>query len=235
MEKNRAILFLTVIVLFILLLFSFILFPLQHYLVLSVAIIGMISLLFFKRFERKKVKAREIVILAMLAAIAAIARVPFAGLPSIQPTSFVIITVGLVFGAESGFLVGAVAAIVSNIFLGQGPWTPWQMFAWGTMGLSAGLLRPLLGKIWIQCIFGFVWGFLFGWIMNLWIIVSNMENFSWEVFIGVYASSFSHDLSHAICNVIFIALFSKRWVKILDRFKRKYGLLGGSVGDEGSV
>lgn len=225
MQKRGTFLLLALILLFVVLCLSFILFPYQHYFIISVVIIGLFLLLFFKRFERKKVKTREIVILAMLAALAAIARVPFAGIPSVQPTSFVIITAGLVFGAESGFLVGAVAAIVSNIFLGQGPWTPWQMFSWGTMGLSAGLLRSLLSKVWVQCIFGFAWGFLFGWIMNLWIIVSNIENISWEFVIGIYASSFTHDLSHAISNVVFITIFSARWVKILDRFKRKYGLL----------
>src|SRR5690606_16114673 len=106
--------------------------------------------------------AREMVILAMLAAIAAVSRVPFAGIPSVQPTSFVIIVTGLVFGAESGFLVGAVTAIVSNIFLGQGPWTPWQMFAWGLMGMSAGLLRNtwLMSTLWTKSIFVFAWGYI---------------------------------------------------------------------------
>ncbi|WP_026907086.1 ECF transporter S component [Paucisalibacillus globulus] len=224
MEKRKTILLL-IIILFSLIVVSFILFPYQHYLILSLAIIGIIFFIFFTRFEIRKIKAREIVILAILAATAAISRVPFAGLPSIQPTSFVIITVGLVFGAESGFLVGAVAAIVSNIFLGQGPWTPWQMFAWGTMGLSAGLLRMFLCKKWMQCFFGFIWGFVFGWIMNLWIITSNAQNFSWEFLASVYFSSISHDLAHAICNVVFIIIFSTSWVKILQRFKRKHGLL----------
>ena len=167
------------------------------------------------------------VFLAMLAAIAAIGRVPFAGLPSVQPTSFVIIMTGIVFGAESGFLVGAVAAIVSNIFLGQGPWTPWQMFSWGLMGMSAGLLRNtiLLTKVWGQCVFGFIWGYLFGWIMNLWIVFSNLANFTWEFLIGVYISSVYHDLAHGLSNVFFLLVFSASWLKIMDRFKKKYGLL----------
>jgi energy-coupling factor transport system substrate-specific component len=83
---------------------------------------------------------------------------------------------GLVFGAESGFLVGAVAAIVSNIFLGKGPWTPWQMFAWGMMGMSAGLLRNTwwMMAMWGKLVFGFIRGYLFGWIMYLWIIFSSI-------------------------------------------------------------
>lgn len=167
------------------------------------------------------------VLLAMLAAIAAVGRVPFAGLPSVQPTSFIIIMAGLVFGAESGFIVGAVAAIVSNFFLGQGPWTPWQMYAWGMMGMSAGFLHNTwwMKKLWGKLIFGFIWGYLFGWFMNMWIIVSNMEALSWEFFAGIYISSIYFDLAHALSNVFFLLVFGASWIKILQRIQRKYGLL----------
>ncbi|MFC0014326.1 MULTISPECIES: ECF transporter S component [Allobacillus] len=226
MARARVSLIASIIV-FILLIVMYAVFNYHNYLLLSLGIIGCVMMLFFIRFEMKSIKTREIVILALLIAIAAVARVPFAGLPSVQPTSFVIITVGLVFGAESGFLVGALAAIVSNMFLGQGPWTPWQMFAWGTMGMSAGLLRHFIGvgNLWILNSFGFVWGFIFGWMMNLWIVFSNMHNFTWEFLVGIYVSSFYHDLAHAISNVIFISLFSVRWIRILNRFKKKHGLL----------
>lgn len=78
-----------------------------------------------------KIRAREIVMIAVLATIAAVSRVPFAPLPSVQPTSFVVIVAALVLGPEAGFMIGSTAALVSNFFLGQGPWTPWQMFCWG--------------------------------------------------------------------------------------------------------
>src|SRR5690625_1156308 len=227
MEKQHTYLLLIIIGLFISLVATYIFYPTQHYFLFSVVIIGSMLLFFFYRFEMKKVQAREIVLLAMLAALAAISRVPFAGLPSVQPTSFVIISTGLFFGAESGFLIGAVAALVSNIFLGQGPWTPWQMFSWGLMGFSAGLIRRqrLMQRLPAQCAFGFFWGILYGWLMNLWIIVSNTQNLSLGFVVGVYANSISHDIAHAISNVVFIAIFSNKWGKILHRFKKKYGLL----------
>jgi len=229
--KARAYLILTSVFIFTLLLIGFTFFQYNAYLLFSLVIIASMMIPFFARFEIRKITGRELVILAMLAAIAAISRIPFAGLPSVQPTSFVIIIVGLVFGAESGFLVGAVAAIVSNIFMGQGPWTPWQMFAWGMMGLSAGLLKNswLMSNIWGKIIFGFVWGYLFGWIMNLWIITSNITNLSWGFLLGIYSNSFYHDLAHGLSNVLFLAIFSTSWVKILSRFKRKYGLLDGEI------
>lgn len=227
MVNNKRYLTLVSILIFLLLVISIAVFRYNAYLMLSFLIISIIMIPFFVRFEMRKVAVREIVILAMLAAIAAVGRVPFAGLPSVQPTSFVIIMAGLAFGAESGFIVGAVAAIVSNIFLGQGPWTPWQMYAWGMMGMSAGLLRNtwLMSKIWGKAFFGFIWGYVFGWFMNLWIIVSNLENMTWETFVGIYVASIYFDLAHSVSNVFFILVFGASWFKILQRFQKKYGLL----------
>ena len=93
--------------------------------------------------------------------------------------------------------------------------------------MTAGLLRNTywMKKRWGLSIFGFIWGYLFGWFMNMWIIVSNLASFSWEYFIGIYISSFYFDLAHGLSNVFFIVVFSAGWMKILERFKRKYGLL----------
>ena len=114
----------------------------------------------------------EIVLIAFFAAIAAIARIPFAAIASVQATSFVIIVSAIVFGKEAGFMIGSIAAIVSNIFLGQGPWMPWQVFSWGMMGLSAGLLKDIImNNKTLLLIFGFLWGFIFGCIMNLWSVL----------------------------------------------------------------
>src|SRR5690625_3162516 len=211
----------------ILLITSIVLFNYNAYLLLSFTIIALTMIPFFARFEIRKISSKEIVILAILAAIAAVSRVPFAPLPSVQPTSFVIIITGLVFGAESGFIVGAVAAIVSNIFLGQGPWTPWQKYAWGMIGMAAGLFRNTwrMKQMWGKLLFGFVRGYLFGWFMNLWITVSAIENFTWEFFISIYVASIYFDLAHALSNVFFLLVFSSSWIRILQRFKRKYGLL----------
>lgn len=226
MEKSNRYLMAVSILIVIMLVASIVLFQYKAYLLLSFVIIGCIMLPMFARFEMREIGGREIVMLAMLAAIAAVGRVPFAGLPSVQPTTFVIIMVGLVFGAESGFLVGAVAAIVSNVFLGQGPWTPWQMYAWGMVGMTAGLLRNTwwMRKLWGKCVFGFVWGYLFGWFMNMWIIVGNIESFSWEFLAGVYVASIYFDLAHALSNVFFLLVFAVSWMRILERFKKKYGL-----------
>jgi len=202
----------------------------SSYLWFSFGLILLAVVLFLFRFETRKVEPRELVLLAVLASIAAVGRIPFASLPSVQPTTFVIMMSGFVFGAESGFVIGAVAALASNMIMGQGPWTPWQMVAWGLVGLTAGLLRNtfFMKRRWGQIVFGILWGYLFGWIMNLWGFIALTQSGgsqTWKAFIVYMIGSATFDTFHAISNVFFLAVFGTIWMKILTRFKRKYGLL----------
>ena len=201
----------------------------DHYLGLSIGVVSISMLYLLYRFEKRKVEAGELVLLAVLSAIAAVGRIPFASVPSIQPTTFVIMMAGLVFGAESGFIIGATAALASNMLLGQGPWTPWQMAAWGLVGLTAGLLRhtSFMKRSWGRVVFGIVWGFLFGWIMNLWGFFSFTQstgNITLEAIFTYFAGSALFDSMHSLSNVFFLLIFGNTWIKHLTRFKRKYGL-----------
>lgn len=183
---------------------------------------------FYLEFEKKELNAEEMVLIAMLSALAAVGRVPFAALPSIQPTSFIVIMSAMAFGKEVGFLVGNTAALISNIFLGQGPWTPWQMVGWGMMGFTAGWLKDvnLMESKHRLCFFGFVWGFLFGWMMNLWVLLFfQLNDISWKLILSSCIASFKFDLNHALCNVVFMLLFHERFMKVFSRIKEKYGLL----------
>jgi energy-coupling factor transport system substrate-specific component len=229
MRKNRTLISVLLLMIMIVLLGLNYIWE-DAYLWLSFGLVFLAIVFFLFRFETRKVEPRELVLLAVLASIAAVGRIPFASLPSVQPTTFVIMMSGYVFGAESGFVIGAVAALASNMILGQGPWTPWQMVAWGLVGLTAGLLRNtwLMGKRWGKILFGVVWGYLFGWIMNLWgfiaLIQSGGEQ-TWKAFIIYMIGSATFDTFHAISNVFFLVVFGGIWIKILSRFKRKYGLL----------
>ncbi|SDM38701.1 ECF transporter S component [Bacillus sp. OK048] len=202
----------------------------DHYLWFSIGFIFISILFFLVRFEKRKIEPRELVLLAVLASIAAVGRIPFASIPSVQPTTFVIMMSGLVFGAESGLVIGAVAALSSNMILGQGPWTPWQMLAWGLVGLTAGMLRKtkLLNSTFGKIIFGIIWGFLFGWIMNLWGLLALTQSgtsLTFEAVLMYFAGSSLFDSMHSVSNVFFLLLFGDIWMKNLTRFKVKYGLL----------
>ncbi len=201
----------------------------DHYLGLSIGLVSTSLLYLLYRFERRKIEAGELVILAVLAAIAAVGRIPFASIPSVQPTTFVIMMSGFVFGAESGFMIGATAALASNMLLGQGPWTPWQMAAWGLVGLTAGLLRhtSFMNNTWGRLVFGVVWGFLFGWIMNLWgffSLTQSTGSMTIKALLTYFAYSALFDFMHSLSNVFFLLVFGNTWIKNLTRFKRKYGL-----------
>jgi energy-coupling factor transport system ATP-binding protein len=110
----------------------------------AATVIAVLAILaFFFQFEAAAVSSKEIALVAMLGTISAAARIPFAAIPNVQPCTFLIICSGYVFGPVAGFMVGAITALVSNFFLGQGPWTPFQMLAWGLAGISAAYLRRL--------------------------------------------------------------------------------------------
>lgn len=193
------------------------------YLWISLYLIVMAMIPFYVRLEMNAWGSRQLVMIASLAAIAAASRIPFASLPSVTPTSFVVIASALVLGADAGFLIGATAAIVSNMVLGQGPWTPWQMFAWGMMGFTAGWLRKsLLTTFTSRLVFCLVWGFLFGWLMNVSYLVGFVDGWSWSALVKAGIASFYFDLAHALSNVVLFLVLGKLWIRVLERYQRKY-------------
>jgi energy-coupling factor transport system substrate-specific component len=223
MQSSKRILGLCLILSILILIFSTLWYE-EQYLLMSFGIILLSFLPFLARFERKKYDSKEMVLISMLVAIGSIGRIPFQFIPGVQPTSFVIIVTGVVFGSEIGFFVGVTSAFVSNIFLGQGPWTIWQMFAWGLMGLSAGYFRSASKRQsrYRVAIFGVLWGFLFGWIMNAWFLIGFLNPVNLKAIFSVTLSSFPFDLLHAMGNLVFILLLFKRWEKILQRIYIKY-------------
>ncbi len=116
-----------------------VLFGMEHYMALSLLVIICIMVPFFMVFERRKPKAREIVLVAMMAAITAAAHMVFHVTVPLQIGTAMVVIAGISMGPEAGFLVGALARFVCNFYMGQGPWTPWQMFCWGLLGFLAGL------------------------------------------------------------------------------------------------
>lgn len=189
----------------------------------ATAIIVLSLLAFYWGFESSIISNRELGVIAVLATIAALGRVPFAIIPGVQPTTFIVLVSGFVFGPRAGFMVGATAALVSNFFLGQGPWTPIQMLAWGLAGTSAGLLgsfAPHTGRAGLG-MFSFIWGYAFGWLMNLWFWACFVQPLTWTSFLAAYAASFPFDTLHALGNAAFCLIFGPHIIKVLRRFKSK--------------
>lgn len=193
----------------------------------SVLIIVAAMVPFFARFEHSKPQPRDIVPLVILSVIASLGRVIFVFIPNSQPVSAIVIVSALSFGPQAGFMTGALSALTSNMFLGQGPWTPWQMFSWGLIGYFAGKLNnTFIFKYRINVYFyGFIMGFVYGWIMNIWYVIGFIKPINWTTIGTAYIASFYFDLSHAISTVVFLIPILVPWGKKLERIKAKFGLV----------
>ncbi len=181
--------------------------------------------LLFLRFEEGDYGAREVAVVGALAAVGAAGRVFFAAVPGVQPATFLAVLAGYALGAESGFLVGALIALLSNIFLGHGPWTPWQMIAWGLAGASGGLLAALRRErrlLPAAAVLVTAWGFLFGWIMNLWFWLSFVYPLNWASYLGTGATSFWFDLLHAAGNLLFTLALWRPMAQMLRRYRERF-------------
>ena len=109
------------------------------YMPLSLLILVMIMAPFFMIFERRKPRAREVVLIAMMSALTVASHTFFHIAFPVQIGTAMVIISGISLGPEAGFLIGAMSRFVCNFYMGQGAWTPWQMFCWGLLGFLAGL------------------------------------------------------------------------------------------------
>ena len=202
----------------------------QHYNVTAMLVLIECMVPFFLVFESRKPKARELVTIAVLCAIAIAGRSAFFMLPQFKPVLALVIISGVAFGGETGFLVGAVTMMVSNVLFSQGPWMPWQMFSMGIIGFLAGvlfrkgLLRRSRGSL---ATFGaFAAVIIYGGIMNpAAALMYNSQTLNWEMLKAYYVSGLPMDLIHAAATVIFILIAAEPMLEKLDRIKVKYGLV----------
>jgi len=201
----------------------------RKYYFISLLIIIETIMPFCMIFESRRPKAREIVIISVLCAIAVASRSVFFVLPQFKPVIAIIIISGLCFGGETGFMVGAVTGFVSNFFFGQGPWTPWQMFALGIIGFIGGILfkKGFFRKNKITlCIFGFLATFvIYGGIMNPASVIMWQNKITWKMLISSYAVGLPFDLIHSFSTAFFLWVASEPMIDKLERIKIKYGLI----------
>ena len=202
----------------------------RHYNMVAVLVLFECMLPFMLVFEGRKPKAREIVTVAVLCAIGIAGRSLFFMLPQFKPVLALTIIAGVAFGGETGFLVGAVTMLTSNMLFSQGPWTPWQMFAMGIIGFLAGVLFK---KGWLRrtrvslAVFGaFTAVIIYGGIMNpAAAFMVSAESITLKTLLAYYITGLPMDLVHAFGTVLFIMLAAEPMLEKLDRIKVKYGLV----------
>lgn len=187
----------------------------------------LIALAIFAEFEDFATSAKQIAVIAMLGTISGLARIPFAAMMNFQPSSFFIIVSGYVFGPMAGMMVGCITVLVSNMFLGHGPWSAYQIFTWGLMGFIAGWLGKfriptrrermiLLGA------YGVLVGPLYAFIIDTWYWATTLYPHTFDTWkYALYTATF-WTLSHSAANVFFLWVFGDRVIAMMERFRRRF-------------
>lgn len=203
----------------------------RNYYMASILIIIYSMVPFFTMFEKRKPQARELVTIAVMCAIAVASRAAFIWLDNFKPILAIIIITGVALGAEAGFLTGSLSMVVSNMIFGQGPWTPWQMFAFGLAGFLAGLFFRLniIDKSKTKlCIFGAVLMMLVvGPILDTstFFMTATAVNTEWILF--TYLRGVPVNAMQTLATVLTLWFFSQPLFEKLDRLKTKYGMMEG--------
>ena len=163
----------------------------------------------------KNLGIRKLSTIAILAALAAVGGAALRNIPGVQPTSFIIISSGALFGGGAGFLCGVVAALLFDLLSVFSVYTLWRILLWGIMGMFAAFIptkKPLF-----LALYGFVWGYIFGWVLNSVYFIKGFMPFSWEVYLLSCVSSFWFDFMHGITNAILLLVFSKGTFILLQK------------------
>jgi energy-coupling factor transport system substrate-specific component len=198
----------------------------------SFLILGFVLLAGFVWYERSRPTSQVVALVAALAALAIAGRIAFAAFPNVKPTTDIIVFAGYALGGAPGFAVGALTALVSNLFFGQGPWTPWQMAAWGLCGVLGALLALGVrnaGRWTLAATCGFA-AIFFGALMNF----SEMAMYyggdmSWKRFWVLEGRAIPFEIAHFTGNVVLALVAGPAMVRMLVRFRERFEWRRGSV------
>lgn len=199
-----------------------------HYLTSTLVILEAM-LPFFLTFEARRPQARELVIIAVMAALAVAGRVAIP-VPNFKAITGIVMIAGMAFGPQAGFMTGAISAFASNFFYAQGPWTPWQMLAYGMGGFLAGILfsrKPAERLEWLkQTLFAFFAVMLVvGPLLDTCTVFTTGSKISWRFATAVYLAGLPHNVIHGASCAATVLLLGKPMLTKLNRIKTKYGIL----------
>ncbi|HEX4669148.1 MAG TPA: prenyltransferase/squalene oxidase repeat-containing protein [Solirubrobacterales bacterium] len=190
----------------------------------SFLILGAVLLGGFAWYERSRPPSQVVALVAALAALAIAGRIAFAAFPNVKPTTDIVIFAGYALGGAPGFAVGALAALVSNFWFGQGPWTPWQMAGWGLCGILGAALAlggRNAGRLGLAATCGFA-GIAYGALLNFSLMATYGGDLSLERFGVLEGRAIPFDLAHAAGNVALALIAGPAMVRMLGRFRERF-------------
>ena len=198
----------------------------RSYNLISIIIAFLACVPFYVTYEKREGSIRRMVLLAVMTAISVVGRVLFTVIPAFKPVSAIVTLSGIFMGQQSGFLVGSLSAIISNIFFGQGPWTPFQMLAWGLIGMFAGLpgMNRILRKRIPLAIYGVFAGIFYSLFLDIWSVFSLGGTWSWARYLIALSTSLPVTIVYAVSNVVFLMLTVKPIGEKLNRIQIKHGI-----------
>ena len=197
------------------------LFDAKAHLYVSLAVALLSLLLLVAGFEKKQIGTRRTVLVSVMVALCVAGRL----IPLFKPVTAICVLCALYLGPQAGFYTGAVAALLSNFMFGQGPWTPFQMLAWGLVGLFAGLLaKPLQKSRLLLLLYGALAGVVFSAVMDVWSVLWATGSLSASGYLASLVAALPHTALYAASNVIFLWIFAKPIGDKLQRIKIKYGI-----------
>jgi energy-coupling factor transport system substrate-specific component len=190
----------------------------------SFLILGAVLLVGFAWYERSRPPSQTVALVAALAALAIVGRIAFAAFPNVKPTTDIVIFAGYALGGAPGFAVGALAGLVSNFWFGQGPWTPWQMAAWGlcgVLGAALALGTRNAGRFVLAATCGFA-AIFFGALMNFSLMATYGGDLSWRHFWVLEGRAIPFEVAHLAGNVVLALLAGPAMVRMLVRFRERF-------------
>lgn len=197
------------------------LFEQKRYAYVSLAVTLLSLLLFIAGFERKKTGTRRLIIVSVMTALSVVGRF----IPMFKPVTALTVLTAAYLGSEAGFLTGALSAVISNFYFGQGPWTPFQMYALGLIGLIAGFLGAGLRKSRVLLVlYGALAGIAYSFIMDIWTVIWYNGGFEFKLYAAALSTAVPYTILYAVSNVIFLWFFAKPFGEKLERVKLKYGV-----------
>jgi uncharacterized membrane protein len=190
----------------------------------TLCLLGLVIAAGFGWYERARPPARLIALVAALAALAVAGRLALAPIPNVVATTDVTLITGYALGPAPGFAVGALAAPVSNIWLGQGPWTAWQMAGWGLVGLFGAWLamatRRRLGRLGLAAACG-VAGLAYGALLDLSVMVTYGGEQSLDRYLALSSRGVPFNLAHAAGNVAIALAAGPALVRMIARYRTR--------------
>lgn len=197
----------------------------KNYAFISLCVLVLACVPFIVSFERKRTDVKKLVLMAVMTALAVVGRILFAALPGFKPVSAIVIITALYLGGEAGFMTGAASALISNFYFGQGPWTPFQMCAFGLIGLFAGVFsRPFRKNTLALYTYAAITGIAYSLFLDLWTVIYTYGEINLAYYEALVIASLTFTIEYAVSNVVFLLFLEKPIGRILNRVKTKYGI-----------